>query len=107
MQKNSQEVRSPFLINDVSFLPGPDGATISRPDGEGQRAGILILHGSEGGLSGWSSLWALKLAMRGFVSYPFSYSKGGDYLRAGDIQNVDLEKTCEALDWLRRYPSIK
>ena len=94
------------MINDVRFLAGPDDATIYMPDGEGQRAGILILHGSEGGFSGWSSLWAFKLAMRGFVSYPFSYSKGGNYWHAGDIQNVDLEKTCEALDWLRQHPSV-
>ena len=94
------------MVNDVRFLSGPDGATLYVPDAGPRSPGILLLHGSEGGKSGWSSLYALALAMHGFAAYPFSYSKGGNFWHAGDIHDVDLEATADALEWLRQHPSV-
>jgi hypothetical protein len=43
------------MVNDVRFLAGPNGATLYLLHGEERGQGILFLHGSEGGLSGWNS----------------------------------------------------
>jgi dipeptidyl aminopeptidase/acylaminoacyl peptidase len=94
------------MVNDVRFLAGPDEATIYVPYGGERRPGILVLHGSEGGQSGWNSFDALALAMHGFGAYPLNYSKGGNLWHAGDIHDVDLEKTAEALEWLRHHPGV-
>jgi dienelactone hydrolase len=104
----SRAQESPAPVNEVEFHPGltngygaPD--TLHVPRGRGRAPAILLLHGSEGGYAGWSSWFALALAMHGFVTYPFSYSKGGNGWHAGDIQDVDLDKTANALRWLRRH----
>jgi dipeptidyl aminopeptidase/acylaminoacyl peptidase len=94
------------MVNDVKFLPGPGDPTLYVPEGEGRSPGILVLHGSEGGHSGWSAFDALALAIHGFATYPLSYSEGGNLWHAGDIHNVDLEKTAEALDWIRRHSCV-
>jgi dipeptidyl aminopeptidase/acylaminoacyl peptidase len=64
------------------------------------------LHGSEGGFSGWAAWQALALAIKGFVTFPFPYSKGGNFRHAGDIHDVDLDDTVDALRWLREYPRV-
>jgi dienelactone hydrolase len=94
------------MVNDVRFLAGLDDSTLYVPKGEGRSPGILILHGSEGGHSGWSSFDALALAMHGFAAYPLNYSKGGNLWHAGEIHDVDLEKTVEALQWLRQHSCV-
>jgi dipeptidyl aminopeptidase/acylaminoacyl peptidase len=94
------------MVNDVRFQAGPNESTLYVPEGAGCSPGILLLHGSEGGHSGWSSFDALALAMQGFATYPLNYSKGGNLWHAGDIHDVDLEQTVEALEWLRRHPCV-
>ena len=39
---------------------------------------------------------ALALAMHGFAAYPLGYAKGGNFY-AGDIHDVELEKTVDAV----------
>src|SRR5579862_5631848 len=64
---------------------------------------VLLLHGSEGGWSGWSHRDAVILAAHGFLALPFSYSRGGNTWRAGDIVDVPLDKTADALRALREH----
>lgn len=66
-----------------------------------KRPGILLLHGSEGGWSGWIHVTALKLAHAGFVTMPWPYCFGGNWAHAGDIHDISLERTESALAWLK------
>jgi hypothetical protein len=56
------------------------------PAGEGPFPAVLLLHGS-----------AAILAAHGFLAIPFGYSNGGNHWNAGDIINVPLNRTAEAL----------
>jgi hypothetical protein len=60
-----------------------------------------LLHGSAGKWSGWTHNEAAILAVHGFLAIPFGYSNGGNYWNAGDIINVPLDRTAEALAALR------
>ncbi len=82
----------------------PDWGTAYRPAGEGPFPAILILHGSEGGWSGWSHLTAALFAAHGYFAFPLNYTKGGNAWNAGSISDVPLERTAEALAILRRGP---
>lgn len=94
------------IVYDVEFRSGLSGAILCVPKARERSPGILLLHGSEGGFAGWSSVYALALAMQGFVAFTFSYSKGGNSWHAGDIHDVDLDRTVDALRWLRQHPAV-
>lgn len=94
------------MAYDIEFRSGQGGSYLYVPRDCGRRPGILLLHGSDGGWSGWSSWNALALAMHGFVTFALSYSKGGNSWHAGDIDEVDLDKTEEALRWLRAHEAV-
>ena len=64
------------------------------------------MHGSEGGFAGWMARDALALAMNGFVTFAYAYSKGGNHWHAGDIHDVDLDQTVDALRWLREHSTV-
>lgn len=81
----------------------PKWGTTYGPSGEGKFPGLLILHGSEGGVSGWSHRTAAMLAADGFLCYPHSYSKGGNAWNAGHIEDVELTETVSALSALRNF----
>ncbi|GGB58442.1 hypothetical protein GCM10011316_33140 [Roseibium aquae] len=81
----------------------PEFGTTYGPAGDGPHPAVLVLHGSEGGLSGWSHRSAAILAASGFLAYPHSYSVGGNAWNAGSIENVELERTVEALSALRSF----
>lgn len=81
----------------------PDWGTTYGPPGEKSFPGVLLLHGSEGGLSGWSHRSAAILAASGFLAYPHSYSTGGNAWNAGSIEDVELTRTAEALRALRSF----
>jgi fermentation-respiration switch protein FrsA (DUF1100 family) len=83
----------------------PDWGTTYGPPGDGPFPAILVLHGSEGSLSGWSHRNAVLLAAHGFLAFPFGYSKGGNAWNAGHIENVPLDRTVEALGALRAFPT--
>ncbi|MEM1285685.1 MAG: alpha/beta hydrolase [Pseudomonadota bacterium] len=82
----------------------PDFGTTYGPAGDGPYPAILVLHGSEGGLSGWSHRNAVLLAAHGFVAYSHPYSKGGNAWNAGSITDVPLDRTVEALVARRAAP---
>jgi hypothetical protein len=64
----------------------------------------MLLHGSEGGASGWMHCLAAMLAVRGFLAYPHSYSRGGTAWHAGDIVSVPIDETAQALARLKTLP---
>lgn len=81
----------------------PDWGTTYGPPGEGPFPAVLLLHGSEGPWSGWSHRNAAILAAHGFLAFPFGYSKGGNAWNAGNIIDVPLDRTVEALAALRGF----
>ena len=81
----------------------PDFGTTYGPPGDGPFPTVLVLHGSEGALSGWSHRTSAILAASGFLAYPHGYSRGGNAWNAGSIEDVDLSRTVEALDSLKSF----
>jgi dipeptidyl aminopeptidase/acylaminoacyl peptidase len=73
------------------------------PPGDGPFPAILLLHGSEGRWSGMSYRNAAILAAHGFLAVPFGYSNGGNSWNAGNITDVPLDRTVEALATLRAF----
>jgi dipeptidyl aminopeptidase/acylaminoacyl peptidase len=71
------------------------------PPGDGPFPAILLLHGSNGKWSGWTYRTAAILAAHGFLAIPFGYSNGGNSWNAGNIIDVPLDRTAEALGALR------
>jgi dipeptidyl aminopeptidase/acylaminoacyl peptidase len=71
------------------------------PPGDGPFPSILLLHGSDGKWSGWNYKTAAILAAHGFLAMPFGYSNGGNSWNAGNIIDVPLDRTAEALAALR------
>lgn len=82
----------------------PDWGTTYGPSGPGPFPAIMIFHGSEGGWSGWSHRNAAILAAHGFLAFPIRYSQGGNAWNAGNIIDVPLDRTVEALEALRAFP---
>lgn len=81
----------------------PEWGTTYGPPGEGPFPAILILHGSEGGWAGWSHQFATLFAAHGFLAFPFSYSWDGNGWNAGNIRDVPLDRTVQALAALRDF----
>ena len=75
--------------------------TLYSPPGDGPFPAILVLHGSEGGLAGWSHRNAAVFAASGFAALPIIYSSSSSYWHAGDIVDVPLDRTVEAMAELR------
>lgn len=74
------------------------------PPGDGPFPASMILPGSDGCWSRWNYFAAAIFAAHGFLAYPFGYSKGGNFWNAGNIIDVPLDKTAEALVALRKFP---
>ena len=79
----------------------PDWGWGYSPPGDGPFPAILLLHGSTGKWSGWTYRTAAILAAHGFLAIPFGYSNGGNSWNAGNIIDVPLDRTAEALVALR------
>jgi dipeptidyl aminopeptidase/acylaminoacyl peptidase len=82
----------------------PEWGTTYGPPGDGPFPAVMVLHGSEGALSGWSHRNAVLLAAHGFLAFPFGYSKGGNAWNAGSIEEVSLDRSVAALTALRAFP---
>lgn len=74
------------------------------PAGGGPFPAVMVLHGSEGAWAGWNHVAAMMLAAHGFLARPFGYSRQGNAWNAGDIVDVPLDRTADALAELRRDP---
>lgn len=81
----------------------PDWGTTYGPPGDGPFPAIMLLHGSEGALSGWSHRNAVLLAAHGFLAFPLGYSRGGNAWNAGSIADVALDRTVAAMAALRAF----
>lgn len=81
----------------------PEFGTTYGPNGPGPFPAILVLHGSEGGLSGWSHCISMLLASHGFLAYPHAYSRGGNAWNAGAIKDIPIDRTARALNALRNF----
>lgn len=75
------------------------------PQRSGSVPTILILHGSEGPMSGWSHRFAAILAAWGVAALPYSYGTG-DVWGAGDILEVDISVIPEAAERLAAHPRV-
>lgn len=82
----------------------PDWGTTYGPPGSGPFPSLLLLHGSEGGFSGWMHRTAAIFAAHGYLCYPHSYSKDGNAWNAGHIRDVEITRTVESLLAFRRFP---
>lgn len=85
---------------DINIQAGPDGAWVYVPCGR-PRPAIIVLHGSEGGHAGYSQVQALRFAHSGFCTVAPNYSRGGNLWHAGDIQDVELDRTEKLLIQMR------
>ena len=83
----------------------PEFGTTYGPSGEGRFPAVLILHGSEGGLSGWSHRTAVLFAAHGYLAYPHTYSTDGNVWNAGAIRDVPIDRTEQALSALCEFAS--
>jgi dipeptidyl aminopeptidase/acylaminoacyl peptidase len=81
----------------------PGWGTTYGPAGDGPFPAVMVLHGSEGAWSGWSHRIAVILAAHGFLAFPFGYSRGGNAWNAGNIVDVPLDRSAEALAALRGF----
>lgn len=81
----------------------PEWGTTYGPPGDGPFPAILVLHGSEGGWSGWSHRNAVLLAAHGYLAFPLSYSQDGNVWNAGQIRDIPLERTQAALEALSQF----
>ena len=74
------------------------------PAGDGRHPALLLLHGSEGALGWLGHRDAVIFAGRSYLTLPLAYSVGGNFWVGGDIWNVALEKTEQAMAALRAHP---
>jgi acetyl esterase/lipase len=74
------------------------------PAGEGGHPALLLLHGSEGALGWLGHRDAAIFAAHGYLALPFAYSVGGNPWIGGDVWNVALDATEQAMAALRAHP---
>ena len=74
-----------------------NGDTLYWPAQEQPRGGIMCLHGSEGGFSGWNDLNCALFAAHGFVALSRNYTQNFRWLVHPDIDSVPLEASEHAL----------
>ncbi len=98
MRSHLQERRVPFC---VEHRLSPVGWRLFAPKGVQSAPVVMLLHGSDGAHSGWSYVQAYALAAHGFIAAPFGYSARGNIWHAGDILDVELETSANALNVLR------
>ncbi len=78
----------------------PSG-TVYWPTGHPPIGGVVCLHGSEGARAGWNDVTCAMLAANGFAALAHRYNGVGDYPDHLNIDDVPLEGTVGALEWLR------
>ena len=77
------------------------GSVIYWPETGSVRGGIVCLHGSEGGSTGWNHLTCALLAANGFVAMAHSYAANRPFFTFSDIDDIALEGTEAALVEMR------
>ncbi len=81
---------------------GPHGALYGPATGE-DLPGVVILHGAEGPMAGWSHRFAAILAAHGYLTLAAEYGQG-DIFGAGPIRDVPLPPVLDAARALAAHP---
>lgn len=106
-------VLNPFAPEVVVGDPAPEGRRIAEngllanyytPRGDGRHAAVLLLGGSEGGLSRGAARMATALQQEGFAVLHVSYF--GAPGQPPKLELIPLETFDRALDWLKARPEI-
>jgi dienelactone hydrolase len=93
--------------------PGPTGKRIDQggllanyypASGEGLHPAVLLLGGSEGGLSKDVHAQALLLQAQGFSTLHLAYHNAPG--KSAKLVNIPLEEFYKALDWLKQQPGV-
>ena len=87
----------------VHFEEPPAPGRLFVPDVEGLYTAVLVLHGSEGGLSFTNSI-ARQLAESGFVVLAYCYFGCPDTPET--LENIDLDSIIETLQHLQNRPDV-
>jgi hypothetical protein len=104
---------NPFAPEVVVADPAPDGRRVTEngllanyypPKGDGKRAGILLLGGSEGGMGRGAARMAAALQEKGFAVLHVSYFGAPD--QPPKLELVPLEYFDRALDWLKAQAEV-
>ena len=81
---------------------GPHGALYGPAEGSGWPA-VLLLHGAEGPMAGWSHRFAAILAAHGYLALAAEYG-AGDIFGAGPIRDVPLPRVLDTARALTAHP---
>ncbi len=104
---------NPFAPEVVVADPAPEGRRITEngllanyypPQRNGKRAGVLLLGGSEGGLSPGVGRMAKALQAKGFAVLQVSYFAAPG--QPAKLEFVPLETFDRALEWLKAQPEV-
>lgn len=99
----SEEVRNAARTMGVTIAATPfPGSRLFLPAGGARGPAVLMLHGSEGGASGYSEMEAAYWASRGFPTLAYSYF--GVPGRPHGLGNVSIDDALEAARWLKSRP---
>ena len=90
---NNRMAKLKIVSRDAPF----PGSILVGPPGKGP--GLVLLHGSEGGASGWNAVEAMFWAAHGFHALALSSW-------ANDLRQVELLKTFGAIEWLRKQDFV-
>ena len=82
---------------------GAHGAVYGPAGGATGLPAVVVLHGGEGPMAGWSHRFAAILAAHGFLALPLGYGTG-DFFAAGPIRAVDLAAVPAAGRALAAHP---
>ncbi|MFN3936961.1 MAG: alpha/beta hydrolase family protein [Gemmobacter sp.] len=80
-----------------------DWGPVYGPEGGNGLPAVVILHGSEGPMAGWSHRFAAILAAHGLLALPLSYGRG-DFWSAGRIEDEPLDRVIAAGAALADHP---
>jgi dienelactone hydrolase len=94
----------PLRTRDLSFAHDQLVGTYVAPAGTHGRPAVLLLGGSEGGVSAYGSYIATHLAAHGFPVLQLAYFAAPGL--PGDLARIPLEYFARGLSWLDRQPEV-
>src|SRR5262245_23406734 len=89
----------------IALAPNPfPGSTLFVPVGRAPKAGMLLLHGSEGGNAPFTVLDAARLASKGYSALAYAYCDVPGTPLPAKLANVEIGTTERAARWLKSSP---
>ena len=95
---------SPWVPKITLHEPLPFPGVLIVPDQPGPFPAVVVLHGSEGGVNASQAL-AERVAEKGFIALALCYF--GCPQTPTSLQNIDIEKVIQAVDYLRHRPDVR